>query len=245
MCSAVAAVDSDSFVHPSSSNLSLVHNPTNHSSTTTKTQRCLDRAVLYPPENPIVCHYARPLNDTFVVGCCKDYDHCNRDLKPILHVRNTTGKRLATLKPSSPINPPLVFWAIRLTSSLAQYASEFYFYPNPLFFFYKNLTQLVFLLSSPTLLLQKSYPTFIGNFFPSQAVNLRCALDHFYFVYRVILFIFPNPRPKATLSVEFVFVNLARPAFCMIGNLVTGQLFVEYRGVGGYHTSLFQLNVAI
>jgi len=53
--------------------------------------RCLDRAVLYPPENPIVCHYARPINDTFVVGCCKDYDHCNRDLKPILHVKNTTG----------------------------------------------------------------------------------------------------------------------------------------------------------
>jgi len=52
--------------------------------------RCLDRAVLYPPENPIVCHYARPINDTFVVGCCKDYDHCNRDLKPILHVKNTT-----------------------------------------------------------------------------------------------------------------------------------------------------------
>jgi len=50
----------------------------------------LDRAVLYPPENPIVCHYARPINDTFVVGCCKDYDHCNRDLKPILHVKNTT-----------------------------------------------------------------------------------------------------------------------------------------------------------
>ena len=53
--------------------------------------RCLDRAVLYPPENPIVCHYARPINDTFVVGCCKDYDHCNRDLKPILHVKNATG----------------------------------------------------------------------------------------------------------------------------------------------------------
>ena len=47
--------------------------------------------MLYPPENPIVCHYARPINDTFVVGCCKDYDHCNRDLKPILHVKNATG----------------------------------------------------------------------------------------------------------------------------------------------------------
>ena len=39
-----------------------------------------------------MCHYSRPLNDTFVVGCCKDYDLCNRDLKPVLHVRNTTGK---------------------------------------------------------------------------------------------------------------------------------------------------------
>jgi len=36
-----------------------------------------------------MCHYSRPLNDTFVVGCCKDYDHCNRDLKPILHVKNS------------------------------------------------------------------------------------------------------------------------------------------------------------
>jgi len=52
--------------------------------------RCLDRLLLYPPENPIMCHYARPLNDTFVVGCCKDYDHCNRDLKPILHVKTAT-----------------------------------------------------------------------------------------------------------------------------------------------------------
>jgi hypothetical protein len=54
--------------------------------------RCLDRALLYPPENPVMCHYAKPLNDTFVVGCCKDYDLCNRDLKPVLHVRNVTGK---------------------------------------------------------------------------------------------------------------------------------------------------------
>lgn len=52
--------------------------------------RCLDRAMLYPPENPIMCHYSRPLNDTFIVGCCKDYDLCNRDLKPILHVHNNT-----------------------------------------------------------------------------------------------------------------------------------------------------------
>lgn len=39
-----------------------------------------------------MCHYSRPLNDTFIVGCCKDYDLCNRDLKPILHVHNNTGK---------------------------------------------------------------------------------------------------------------------------------------------------------
>jgi len=58
--------------------------------------RCLDRALLYPPENPVMCHYAKPLNDTFVVGCCKDYDLCNRDLKPVLHVRNVTGKGSAS-----------------------------------------------------------------------------------------------------------------------------------------------------
>lgn len=60
--------------------------------------RCLDRAMLYPPENPIVCHYARPLNDTFVVGCCKDYDLCNRDLKPILHVPNVTDPESSAVR---------------------------------------------------------------------------------------------------------------------------------------------------
>ena len=66
--------------------------------------RCLDRVLLYPPENPIMCHYARPLNDTFVVGCCKDYDLCNRDLKPILHVHNATGICLSV--PPESFRPP-------------------------------------------------------------------------------------------------------------------------------------------
>ena len=63
----------------------------------TNLNRCWDLAMLYPPENPIMCHYARPSNDTFVVGCCKDYDMCNRDLKPVLHVRNTSGKEWSYL----------------------------------------------------------------------------------------------------------------------------------------------------
>lgn len=54
--------------------------------------RCLEKALVYPPENPILCHYANTLNDTFVIGCCKDRDMCNKDLKPSLHVKNKTGR---------------------------------------------------------------------------------------------------------------------------------------------------------
>ncbi|XP_069692683.1 TGF-beta receptor type-1 isoform X3 [Periplaneta americana] len=52
--------------------------------------RCLEKALVYPPENPILCHYANTLNETFVIGCCKDRDMCNKDLKPTLHVKNKT-----------------------------------------------------------------------------------------------------------------------------------------------------------
>ena len=48
--------------------------------------RCLDNGLVYPPENPFLCHYADKLNETFVIRCCKDYDMCNRDLHPSLHV---------------------------------------------------------------------------------------------------------------------------------------------------------------
>ncbi|XP_023702433.1 TGF-beta receptor type-1 isoform X3 [Cryptotermes secundus] len=56
----------------------------------TRAYRCLEKALVYPPENPILCHYANTLNDTFVIGCCKDRDMCNKDLKPSLHVKNKT-----------------------------------------------------------------------------------------------------------------------------------------------------------
>jgi len=51
--------------------------------------RCLDQALLYPPENPIMCHYSRPTNDTFKVSCCKDKDHCNVQ-EPLLHIKPFT-----------------------------------------------------------------------------------------------------------------------------------------------------------
>jgi hypothetical protein len=56
--------------------------------------RCLEKGLDYPPENPILCHYANTLNDTFVIRCCKDRDMCNKDLKPSLHVKNKTGRFL-------------------------------------------------------------------------------------------------------------------------------------------------------
>ncbi|KAJ9592728.1 hypothetical protein L9F63_015608, partial [Diploptera punctata] len=57
--------------------------------------RCLDEALIHPPENPIMCHYANPLNDTFVINCCKDRDMCNKYLNPILHVRNKSAEETA------------------------------------------------------------------------------------------------------------------------------------------------------
>ncbi|XP_054289328.1 TGF-beta receptor type-1-like isoform X1 [Macrosteles quadrilineatus] len=49
--------------------------------------RCLERSLIYPPENPFFCHYSNENNDSFVIQCCKDTDMCNKELKPALHVR--------------------------------------------------------------------------------------------------------------------------------------------------------------
>jgi len=40
-----------------------------------------------PREKPLICHYPKKHNDSFVTECCKDYDYCNRDLKPTLHIK--------------------------------------------------------------------------------------------------------------------------------------------------------------
>ncbi|RZF48115.1 hypothetical protein LSTR_LSTR002181 [Laodelphax striatellus] len=58
--------------------------------------RCLDKNIIYPPENPLICHHANPLNDTFVIGCCKDYDYCNRNLTPTLHVKTKVAPAWST-----------------------------------------------------------------------------------------------------------------------------------------------------
>lgn len=50
-------------------------------------RRCLEKYQMTPPENPLFCLYSDQKNDTLVIQCCKEYDHCNRDLKPALHVR--------------------------------------------------------------------------------------------------------------------------------------------------------------
>ncbi|CAH1395062.1 unnamed protein product [Nezara viridula] len=47
--------------------------------------RCLEKLITHPPENPIVCHYNGKRNDSFVIGCCKEYDYCNKDTIPSLH----------------------------------------------------------------------------------------------------------------------------------------------------------------
>ncbi|XP_014261668.1 TGF-beta receptor type-1 isoform X3 [Cimex lectularius] len=49
--------------------------------------RCLEKDVTHPPENPIACHYNGKRNDSFVIECCKEYDMCNRNRIPSLHVR--------------------------------------------------------------------------------------------------------------------------------------------------------------
>ncbi|XP_050537311.1 TGF-beta receptor type-1-like isoform X1 [Daktulosphaira vitifoliae] len=49
--------------------------------------RCLENNIVIPREKPLVCHYPNKHNDSFVTECCKEYDFCNKDLKPTLHVR--------------------------------------------------------------------------------------------------------------------------------------------------------------
>lgn len=54
--------------------------------------RCLEKALIYPPENPFFCHYTNANNDTFVIQCCKHSDFCNKELKPSLHVKKEEGR---------------------------------------------------------------------------------------------------------------------------------------------------------
>lgn len=54
--------------------------------------RCLDKGITYPPENPILCHVANNVNDSFVIVCCNNYDLCNKDLRPKLHVKKIEGR---------------------------------------------------------------------------------------------------------------------------------------------------------
>ncbi|XP_060879283.1 TGF-beta receptor type-1-like isoform X1 [Metopolophium dirhodum] len=49
--------------------------------------RCLENNIVIPREKPLICHYIKKHNDSFVTECCKDYDFCNRDLKPTLHIK--------------------------------------------------------------------------------------------------------------------------------------------------------------
>lgn len=51
--------------------------------------RCLERSLIYPPENPFFCHYTNANNDSFVIQCCNGYDLCNKELTPALHVRSS------------------------------------------------------------------------------------------------------------------------------------------------------------
>lgn len=48
------------------------------------TFRCLEKELIHPPENPLICHSANTLNDTFVIVCCKGPDMCNENLRPQL-----------------------------------------------------------------------------------------------------------------------------------------------------------------
>lgn len=54
--------------------------------------RCLEQALIYPPENPILCHSTKALNDTFVIECCNSHNMCNKELRPLLHVRKGAGR---------------------------------------------------------------------------------------------------------------------------------------------------------
>lgn len=49
--------------------------------------RCLETTILIPREKPFTCHYPNKHNDSFVTECCKQYDFCNKDLKPKLHIK--------------------------------------------------------------------------------------------------------------------------------------------------------------
>ncbi|VVC30094.1 Ser/Thr protein kinase, TGFB receptor,Serine/threonine-protein kinase, active [Cinara cedri] len=53
--------------------------------------RCLENNIVIPREKPLVCHYANKYNDSFVTMCCKNYDLCNKDLKPTLHIKLPDG----------------------------------------------------------------------------------------------------------------------------------------------------------
>ncbi|XP_046390405.1 TGF-beta receptor type-1 isoform X2 [Ischnura elegans] len=89
--------------------------------------RCLDKGITYPPENPILCHVANNVNDSFVIVCCKNYDLCNKDLRPKLHV-----KKNEELSPSMGRNPyevwhlvPMVAIPVFVVTAAILYAYKF------------------------------------------------------------------------------------------------------------------------
>uniref|UniRef100_A0A8D8R4L8 receptor protein serine/threonine kinase n=2 Tax=Cacopsylla melanoneura TaxID=428564 RepID=A0A8D8R4L8_9HEMI len=62
--------------------------------------RCLDKHISYPLDNPVLCHSAKTLNDTFVIECCKGLDMCNEKLSPRLAVRKEPKAGRPWLMPS-------------------------------------------------------------------------------------------------------------------------------------------------
>ncbi|XP_063239459.1 TGF-beta receptor type-1 isoform X3 [Bacillus rossius redtenbacheri] len=78
--------------------------------------RCLDKMLMNPPENPILCHSANPVNDTFVVWCCKDRDMCNKDLSPQLADRRLRGEKNSSqsMEPSTDVMMIVLYVVVAL-----------------------------------------------------------------------------------------------------------------------------------
>ncbi|XP_044732406.1 TGF-beta receptor type-1 isoform X2 [Chrysoperla carnea] len=49
--------------------------------------RCLEKSLMLPPSNPIMCQHSTAINDSFVLACCKESDMCNEKLEPKLYVK--------------------------------------------------------------------------------------------------------------------------------------------------------------
>ncbi|XP_077301885.1 TGF-beta receptor type-1-like isoform X2 [Arctopsyche grandis] len=52
----------------------------------TYSYRCVDRNMMHPIDNPIICLTTPNRNDTVVIRCCKEH-MCNKDLKLQLHMK--------------------------------------------------------------------------------------------------------------------------------------------------------------